>query len=375
MTKQGSFKRAVRQQARASGQRYTEARAQMQPDGRGRAPTRRGTTMPLPVLLAHVLLDINRAFERAGAAAGEQPSLVVWANLLRVIPDGGISLTDLPPAARISRRAMKTWLKYGWVEVDASTPSAKVVKPTEMGRRARDRWGDLVATTEKRWSRRVRGTRALRAALEALVGRFDFELPHYPMTYGTSDPSAIGGGWVPARAGPPRVPAHGMDWVPVVRNGAESATGLPLSALLSQALMAFTIDYEEARFPMAVAAILSRAMASESVPLSSVPGVLGIDGSGKSGLERHGIVQVTGKGTAREATLTKVGQWICDNHSGAVMDVTRSWRERYGEDVVDRLMTSLAEVDSQLADDLPDHVLVRYANGTGFRDVSFTANT
>jgi hypothetical protein len=330
---------------------------------------------PLPTLLSHVLLDINREFERVGAEAGEQPSLVLLADLLRVIPDEGISLTDLPPAARISRRAVKAWLgleKRGWLEVEATAPRVKLVKLTEIGRRARDRWGDLVATTEQDWSAKMSGTQGLRAALEALVGRLDLELPHYPMTYGTADPRAIGGAAVRAKPGPPRIPAHGTDWVPVIRSGTEDVSDLPLHALLSQTLMAFTIDYEErVGFAMAMADILGRAMPTPSVPLDSLPPVLGVNGSGKSLLERHGIVRVAGKDGKRVARLTKVGVWIRDSYEPGIAGVTRTWRDRYGEDVLDMLTANLASADDQLASELPDHVIIRFAVGAGFVDVSF----
>lgn len=66
--------------------------------------------------------------------------------------------------------------------------------------------------------------------------------------------------------------------------------------------MAFTIDYEEqAGFPMAVAAMLAQAMAGGPLPLDEVPPMLGVNGSGKSLLERHRVAQVTGKGKQRLA--------------------------------------------------------------------------
>ena len=57
------------------------------------------------------------------------------------------------------------------------------------------------------------------------------------------------------RAAPPpaqrrrvRGAGHGNDWKPVERAEGDTVSTLPLTALLSQALMAFTIDYED-RFP------------------------------------------------------------------------------------------------------------------------------
>jgi len=328
---------------------------------------------PLPVLLSHVLLDIKRDVE----AGPEQLSLLVFANLLRVIPEEGIDVTELPAAARISRRALKAWLgleRQGWLEVESTAPRVKVVRLTDVGVRAREEWAQRIASTERSWSERVRGSAAARTALEALVSRVDLELPHYPMTYGTADVSAIGGKAVPAKAGPPRIPAHGTDWVPVIRESASGVSDLPLHSLLSQALMAFTVDFEETTgFPMAMADILRRAMPTTSVRMATLPSILGVNGSGKSLLERHGVVRVTGKGDERLASLTNVGMWIRDAYEPGIARVTTAWREAYGEDVVDALEAGLAVVDNQLPDDLPDHVLIRHRPGVLFSDVSFGA--
>ena len=62
---------------------------------------------PLAASLAHALLDINVAFDRSGDEADDRPSLVLWADLLRVVPDAGIPLGDLPAAARVSRRSLR----------------------------------------------------------------------------------------------------------------------------------------------------------------------------------------------------------------------------------------------------------------------------
>jgi hypothetical protein len=318
----------------------------------------------IPVSLAHVLLDIARAAESTAPAGA--PSLLDWAVMLRVVPDEGIAAADLVPAARISRRAAKAWLtaaKREWLTADGD----KIVRLTNNGRRARDRWAELVAESDGRWSATVRGSRRLRGALAALVGGLDLEHPHYPMTYGTADWSAIGGSAVKARPGPPRVPAHGTDWVPVLRDGDGGAAGLPLIALASQALMAFTIDYEDrARFPMAVAAILGRAMPSGAAPMGALPRVLAVDGSGKSGLERHGLVRVA----AGTAALTEIGVRVRDAYAPVVAEVSRDWTERYGTDV----LGALSDVDAQLDERLPDHVLVRHRPGIGFHDVSFHAD-
>jgi hypothetical protein len=333
---------------------------------------------PLPVLLAHVLLDINRMFERTGAEVGERPNLVIWANLLRVIPDEGIAASDIAPAARISRRVVQSWLrrsKQHWLDIAEVAPHVKTVKLTHVGRRKRDAWGELVARTEREWTTKVAGQRTLRAALETLVAKLDLELPHYPITYGPVDWSVTGGPAIRAKAGPPAVPSHGTDWAPVFRDGLGDVERLPMHALLSQALVAFTIDFEEQGWrTMAGSALLVRAMPTRSVAFDSLPEVLSVAGDGKSALERHGILRVSGHDDARIATLTKTGEWICDNHDSIIDRVTQEWRNRYGADVLDALIASLAEVDARLGRALPDYVVVRHDVRGGFADVSFATD-
>ena len=83
-------------------------------------------------------------------------------------------------------------------------------------------------------------------------------------------------------------------------------------------------------------------------------------------------MRVTGTDNQRVAHLTSVGVEMQDRHAPIVADVEAMWRSRYGDTVVDDLAASLASVDEKLANDLPDHVLVRHAVGTGFGDVSFS---
>jgi hypothetical protein len=328
--------------------------------------------------MAHTLLDINRTFERAGAESGERANLVIWANLLRVIPDEGIAAADIAPCARISRRVVQSWLRRAnqhWLEVETLGPRSKLVMLTDAGRHKRDAWGELVTTAEGAWSAKVRRQSALRTALETLVAQFDLELPHYPMTYGPVDWSVTGGSAVRAKAGPPAVPSHGADWAPVLRDRRGDMEHLPMHALVSQALVAFTIDFEELGWrTMAGSALLARTMPTRSVPFDSLPKMLEVSGNGASALERHGILRVSGKDNARIATLTKTGEWICDNHDAIISRVTHSWRSRYGVDVVDTLAARLADVDAELDDDLPDYVFVRHDIRNGYADVSFATN-
>lgn len=321
-------------------------------------------------LLAHCLLDSNGEFERLGQATGQPASLLVWSDVLRPIPGEGIAVTDLPGAARVSRRAMRSWLtrleSLGWLEQTAADRGGKRVRLTADGEDTKRRWGELAAEAERAWRDKVGEelATALRDALEAVVGQVPLELPHYPMIYGSADPGALGGRAVAASA---KVPAHGADWVPVLRAGQDSLQGLPLSALVSQAIMAFTIDYEgRAGCALSVAALLARAIPGGAVSLGDLPPILGVNGSGRSGLERHRIVAVS----EGRVTLTAAGRRIRDGHATRLNQVSEQWRERYGSAAIDSLVSALGAVDDRVEQGLPDFVLIRYGGAFGFRDVS-----
>jgi hypothetical protein len=336
-----------------------------------------GAAAPLPVLLAHTLVDFTREADRTARDVGVSGSLLLWADLLRAVPGDGITVTGLPAAARISRRVVKAWLgleKQGWLTVEASGPGTKVVRLAPFGRRSSDAWAAHVSEVERAWGARVGSAEVdrLRRALKAVVGTLDLELPHHPISYGPSDPRATGGRAVAGNAGPPRIPAHGTDWVPVPRTDPGAVHALALHALLSQALMAFTIDVEERTgFPMGMAAMLARSMPGPTAPLTALPQLLGVTGNGKSLLERHGLMRVSGAESAKIAALTPLGERVRDAHASTVAATEESWHQRHGA-AAPELAGALAAVEARLPAGLPDHVAVRYVAGAGFADMSST---
>ena len=212
----------------------------------------------------------------------------------------------------------------------------------------------------------------MRAALGETVARIDLELPHYPMIYGPSDTRVAGGMALPARTGPPLVPAHGADWVPVVRTVAGGVRDLPLHALLSQTLMAFTIDYEEAAgLGLAVVGCSAAPCRRDRRLSRRCPGSLASTDQGSRLWSATASSGSPGRRTTEWPRSTAVGERICNAHARIVARVTDDWRSRHSRDLIDALIASLAEVDRWLGDDLPDRVLVRYAAGRGLVDVSF----
>lgn len=290
----------------------------------------------LPILLSRALGRIA-----SGAAAIDSPaapSLAVYANVIRCVAAGPIAERDLPTAARVSKRLATTAVNgaanAGWICVDGEKQH-RTIGLTGEGESAADDWRRRLERVERELS----GT-PLRSSLEQLVSGLVFELPHFPASYGAADPSAIGGPYVQQAKRAADVPAHGNDWRPVKRADGDTVSSLSITALLSQALMAFTIDYEN-RFPWPLASTANVLchIASTPRPLLDLPRGHGITGNGKSLLERHMIVSVA----AGAVSLTDRGEQVLAHHPSRLEATEAVWRERHGDDVVDALRYALRE--------------------------------
>lgn len=321
---------------------------------------------PLPVLLSRVLGHRAAELEADAGVGAAVPSLAVWSNVLRCVVDAGAEGIDekaLPHAARTSRRlaisAVTGAARRGWIVAEPSrapTSKSRHVVLADPGLAAAELWPVRLAALDAAWA----GT-PLRTTLEDLVGQLALELPHFPASYGTADPSAIGGPFMyRAKPGTDGLPAHGTDWRPVLRGDGDTVSSLPLTALLSQALMAFTIDYE-AGFPWPLASTLTVLchLSPEAKPLTDVPGDHGVTGNGKSLCERHLIVAVTRDPTnprRKLVALTDRGQQVIHHHPARLDAVEAEWRRRYGDATVTGLRDALVE-PAALARDRADFVV------------------
>jgi hypothetical protein len=167
------------------------------------------------------------------------------------------------------------------------------------GDAARERWPSLDADVDASI-----GT-DFATPLRGLVRRLYLEWPHYPTGYGPADHSITGGVYT-AGGGQidSKVPTHAADWAPVVRHDVDgsSVEGLPLSALLSQAFVAFAADFEELWIGgLHLAAAVLRLLPDDGVPVSDIPMLSRLKGDGKSVLERHDYI-----GIERDADNPKV---------------------------------------------------------------------
>lgn len=311
------------------------------------SPVRYGSRMgdvPLSGLLARALGDLTAELALAGAGHEGMPSAPMWFGFLRTVRPSGVGGKELPALTRLSKRAVRQLVgattRGGWVDGLSGTGVHTMFGPTDAGRAAADFWMAISDSTERHWCSRVGADRAaLKAALAAVVGQLDLEWPHYPISYGVGDLRVTGGRFRPARAGPPRIPARGQDWVPVIRGRDDTVSALTLTALLSQLLIAFTAEYEEASGVLSLveAEGLVRGFGSDNAaPMKDLPPVLGVNGSGRSGLERHRIVSVRSSLTdtpIKIAHLTARGQSVRNRYVGLVATIESDWQTRFGSTI------------------------------------------
>ena len=268
---------------------------------------RHAMTLPMNALLAQALVTVTHEYAQRGAGSVSLPTLAVWSNVLRPVGDG-IDLRELPAAARLSKRAVRAAvgaaLKEGWLVREGNA-----VRPSPSGEHARERWLSLDADVEASFA----GDSA--TPLREVVRQFFLEWPHYPTGYGPADHSITGGIYVSGGSKTdPKVPTHGVDWAPVPRHDVEgsSVAGLALSALLSEAFVAFAADFEEQGIgALHLAASVLRLLPDDGVPVSDIAMLRRLKGDGKSVLERHRYIEIwrdTGKPNVPLAVPTARGR-------------------------------------------------------------------
>ncbi len=87
-------------------------------------------------------------------------SLAICANVLRLAPDGGVRVRDLPRMAGVSKEAIAMALSFlirrGYATEAPESPGSrtKLLVLTPTGRQARDDYLRLVPEIEQRWRRR-----------------------------------------------------------------------------------------------------------------------------------------------------------------------------------------------------------------------------
>ncbi|HUZ59356.1 MAG TPA: hypothetical protein VMU83_11290 [Hanamia sp.] len=286
----------------------------------------------LPSLLATVLGRLEQIFIDEGGGGKEMPSLDLWANLLRVLDDVGTDSHALPMMVSLSKRAlqlrMKAAMRHGWVEVQKSGSCPATVKLTVRGSAATTRCKRLIGEVEELWRANTGADLAhkFRTSLESAVAGFQLELPHYPASYGATDASITGG--------------NGRDWKAVRRRAGDTVSKLPLTALVSQALVAFAMRYEE-KSPVALSlsTTVIRYIPPGGCPLQDLGNSVGV-----SALLRHGFLRLSGTGANGTLSLTSKGLAVKSAYEERIRSVEADWRKDFGDISVTNLRRDLADV-------------------------------
>jgi hypothetical protein len=255
-------------------------------------------------------------------------SLVMWENCLRFVADEPITVGELQHLARTGTNldGMRRW---GYVTIDGTSKKVHKARPgpdavlraTAKGLRARQVWLPLTGLIEERWRERFGAGQlgALRDSLIKLVSQLDPTLPDCLPILG---PELLSRGPDPAL--PPR-----PDRVDVA--------GLPLSALLSRALLSFGLEYErESALSLAVGANLLRVLDGEGTRLRDLPPLAGISKEAVSWaagvLTRSRLAVETPDPAASRgkiARLTSGGIAAQRVYRELVSTVEQRWQERF----------------------------------------------
>jgi hypothetical protein len=291
--------------------------------------------LALTALLSQLITVINAEFERADAGSNSMPSLAVWSNVLQHLDEEGTDLRALKTRSCLSTRALRVALgrleKRGLLVVDQRAPREKIVRPTRQGIKARDSFKTLIDSMEERW----RPHTQLRRSLEQLVEQLELDHPHYPSQYGTADPRVTGG--------------PGQDWSAVPRGDRDRVSELPLSALASQAHMAFTIEYEQRNGPLGWSANVLRFI-GKGLPVDELPPT----SVSLGGMKRHRAIKITESAQAgKRIVMTALGKRIQERSEDVLQTIEGTWRDRFGAESVDTLRASLEALN--LEEDLPHY--------------------
>ena len=319
---------------------------------------------PLSVLLTRALVEFTREYESRISRHG-MPRLEVLSNVLRVVPRQGVTQKEFERGAvlatRSARVVVRNCVELGWLKLEkASRKQKPTITLTEEGAYIRQNGIRRVKRVESLWANRYEVTyEKLESVLEALVSKFELELPHYVTGYGPADESLTGGAFLPGEEGPPRIPSRGAEWPVVVRQTEKRNRSSSMSALLSQTLTQFVLDYEAEKLGrLGLTAMFFQHLPDEGLNLKCARQFQAITGNGKSLHERHLYIAIepgkTSDGT-RMVYPTQKTRLSRDAYAYQVANIESQWQKRYGRAVMTNLRKSLETLDASFSDDLPDY--------------------
>jgi len=311
--------------------------------------------LPLPTLLSHVLVaftvEFDNEFEHQmphrttnyGSTTGSRhgpwlASMACWSNCMQFVGEDGVRVGELEKLAGTTANlnGMERW-GYIVVQPDPADNRPKpprrdwVIRATPAGRKAQEVWRPLFGVIEKRWQGRFgkKQLDELRESLWAVISQFDIALPDYLpiLEYGL------------VSAGPdPEEPAR-----------REDGSDLPLSTLLSRALLAFAIEFErESDLSLAIGANVIRVLDEKGVRARDLPILTGVSKElikvSLGFLDKHRYIVVESdpatKGT-KVVRLTPKGLKAQDAYRELLRTIEERWQSRFDKDAIRKLRDSL----------------------------------
>jgi Mn-dependent DtxR family transcriptional regulator len=206
-------------------------------------------------------IELDNEFEHRSphrttiSPSGQGPwlaSVVMWWNCMKYVGDQPVSVKELERLAR-TKTNLHGMQRWGYITVD----SAKMIRATPKGLKARDVWADLPALIEQRWEERFTkaAVHGLREALWTVVSKLDLDLPDCLPILG-----------------------YGLWSVgPECKRSAPVERDLPLFVLLSRTLLAFAMGFErDSDLSLAICANVVRVLNEEGVRMRDLPVLSGV---------------------------------------------------------------------------------------------------
>lgn len=316
--------------------------------------------LPLATLLSQVLvaftIEFDNEFEHraphwttvggrgSGARLGPWlTSMAMWSNLMRLVPEEGATVGELCKRLRMVKLPLKGMQRWGYIRVapDPKDPRAGLRKAdwmiwsTAKGRMAQQVWRPLAGIVEERWLERFGKDEiaTLRKSLLKLVGLIGLSLPEFMPIVGYGLFSEI-----------PKDLARSLE--------DEDAADAPLSALLSKALLAFTLEFEsEGVISLPVYANVMRILEVACIRLGELPRLSGVSKEGihmaLTFLKARGfaVVEPAPSGARGQvARLTPKGKAAKAAHRQLLQTIEERWKRRFGAEMIGDVRAGLEKL-------------------------------
>jgi len=310
---------------------------------------KRKVVLPLPTLLSQALvaftIEFDNEFEHrmphrttvAGAGPGKTSgpwltSIVMWSNLMRLVPEEGITVAELRKRSRIVKLSLAGMERWGYIRVgidpkdERTKPPEKdlVIWPTTKGRMAQKVWRTLAGAIEERWEERFGKDLVgrLKASLGSMLEQIDGGLPEYL--------PVVGFGLFTQALPDSERASIGRDKDPIHE--------LRLPALLSKVLLEFTLQFErESAISLPVYANVLRVLADQGMPVREIARLSGVSKEGISMavtfLKGRGFAVLAPDPQARRGQavlLTPKGVLAKETHRRLLEAIEERWITRFG---------------------------------------------